>query len=379
MRVPNPFRPGFNQMPAVLAGREHILAAIGEALDVAALDGRTPRPIMITGIRGVGKTVVLDHARTIAGERVGWLSAAIEAQPGRPSLSALRAAVAQAGRAYAQHRPDRGRWKLTKTTLKAGTTIFGAQAELTRSEPEPSATLLEDLQRLMDIALPLQAGLLITIDEAHVAGKNDLAELAAALQHAAGQDWPLAVIIAGLPSLQSPRRMVTYLERAEWHTLGLLTDEQARIALTRPAEDAGRPMDPDAADTLCAAAGGYPYAIQVLGHHAWRRSAGHPTITGADASAALPDADRDLGNGLYNARWNDASDREKDFLAALAGIQAAGGRPTGADVARALGQTSQAVSYLRDRLIKKGTIYAQRGELHLPVPGMARWILTQQR
>lgn len=378
MRMPNPYRPGFNQVPAVLTGRDDILAALGEALDVAALDARTPRPVMITGTRGVGKTVVLDQARRTAAQEHSWLSAAVEVQPGRPLLPALRAAVDDVRGAYAQHRPSRGRWTLTKTTLKAGAGVLGAEAEMTRTEPPGTGTLRDDLARLMDIAVPLDAGLLITIDEAHLAAKDDLAELAAALQHAVGQDWPLLTIIAGLPSIQSPRRMVTYLERAEWHTLGMLTPDQARAALVEPARDAERPMDDAAADTLTAATGGYPYAIQVLGHHAWRRSHGHDTITATDAAAALPDAERDLGNGLYNARWNDASGKEKAYLVALAQLRVNGHHPTGADVARMLSQPAQALSYLRERLLKKGTIYAEGRELRLAVPGMAPWILHQR-
>jgi hypothetical protein len=160
--------------------------------------------------------------------------------------------------------------------------------------------------------------------------------------------------------------------------LGLLDQAATIEALTGPAAAAGRPMTAPAASTLAAASGGYPYAIQVLGHHAWRRSHGHQTITRVDADAAMLDAERDLADGLFRARWNDASDKEKDYLAALAGLLAAGHEPSGADVARTLGRSAQAVSYLRDRLLKKGTIYADNGALHLPVPGMASWIVTHR-
>jgi hypothetical protein len=377
MRVPNPYRPGFNQVPVVLAGRDDVLDAINEALAVAALDARTPRPVLITGTGGVGKTVVLDHARRAAAEQHSWLSAAVEIQPGLPFFPTLRAVVDEVRRAYAQHRPDRGRWKLTKTTLKAGAARLGAEAEITRTHSVPTGTLREDVEHLMEIMLPLETGLMITIDEAHLAAKDELAELAALLQHAVGQDWPLVAIIAGLPSIQSPQRMVTYLERAEWHTLGMLNSDQARTALVEPARDAGRPMDDVAADTLTAATGGYPYAIQVFGHHAWRRSHGQDTITAAHANAARPDAERDLANGLYNARWNDTSPKEKEYLIALAQLLADGQQPIGADIARALGQPHEAVGYLRERLVQKGTIYAEGRALRLAVPGMAPWILHQ--
>ncbi len=81
-RQPNPYRPGFNQSPGVLAGRDEALTAVREALEVAALDGRTPRPLVLVGTRGVGKTVLLGEIAAIAAELHGWLTVSVEIRPG---------------------------------------------------------------------------------------------------------------------------------------------------------------------------------------------------------------------------------------------------------------------------------------------------------
>ncbi|HET8596035.1 MAG TPA: AAA family ATPase, partial [Intrasporangium sp.] len=83
-RVPNPYRPGFNVPPPTFVGRDGVLASVREALDVAALDGRTPRPLILTGTRGVGKTVALGEASALAQERLGWPTVHVEVRPRRP-------------------------------------------------------------------------------------------------------------------------------------------------------------------------------------------------------------------------------------------------------------------------------------------------------
>jgi hypothetical protein len=186
-------------------------------------------------------------------------------------------------------------------------------------------------------------------------------------------------ILAGLPSMQDPKRMVTYLERGEWHTLGLLSPEDATKALAGPALSAGRPMSNEAARLLADASGGYPYAVQVVGHHTWRASHDTPSITARHAEQGIAAAQRDLAAGLYSSRWQDSAPREKDYLRALSQLLLSGRHPTGGDVARALGETGPAVSYLRDRLLRKGTIYTEGAALRLAVPGMAEWIADPAR
>ena len=105
-RQANPYRPGFNQAPAELAGREDILAAANEALDVAALDGRTPRPLILIGTRGVGKTVILNEIATIAATRLSWLTVGVEVRPQTPFLPDLIDRLEHARDLYRQAPPN---------------------------------------------------------------------------------------------------------------------------------------------------------------------------------------------------------------------------------------------------------------------------------
>lgn len=380
MRVPNPYRPGFNQTPAVLAGRGDITDSITEAFEAAALDARTPRPVLLVGSRGVGKTVLLEEARRIAAEQHSWVSASVEVHPGRSIVPTLLARLAEAERTYRQA-PHEGRgWRVGRATMKASVAGVGGELELDRAmtaQPPAGEELAVALTDVMEAALRLDAGLLMTLDEAHLASKDDTATLAGLLQVAVTRQWPLVAVLAGLPSLQDLRRTVTYLERGEWHDLGLLSPQDAREALTGPALVAGRPMEDEAADLLTAASGGYPYAIQVFGHHVWRASHGADRIGAAHTRAGIEAAQRELAAGLYSARWSDCSDREKEYLTALARLVTGGARPIGADVARAMGEQPAAVTYLRARLQQKGTIYTEGRVLRFAVPGMAGWIVDR--
>ena len=190
-------------------------------------------------------------------------------------------------------------------------------------------------------------------------------------------NWPLLVVVAGLPTIRDTRRTVTSFERGEWHELGLLGQDATLRALTHPAAEAGRPFDPDAAEALASASGGYPYAIQVLGHHAWRASVGADHIDLDQAKQAQRAAYDDLVAGLYASRWHDASGREQEHLLALAQLFQRSGHAIGSEVAAHLGASSSQVSYLRDRLLHKGTVFAEGPELRFLAPGMADWILQR--
>ncbi len=185
MRAANPYRPGFNQLPAVLAGRGDITDAIAEAFDVAALDGRTPRPILLVGSRGVGKIVLLEQSRRIGAEQHSWISASVEVHPARPFTPALLVRLKEAAQLYAQAPSDRARWQMDKTTFKASVAgIIGAEAELSRTAaatPPQDDELVIALEGLMDAALRADAGLLLTVDEVHLASTDELASLASLL------------------------------------------------------------------------------------------------------------------------------------------------------------------------------------------------------
>jgi hypothetical protein len=157
----------------------------------------------------------------------------------------------------------------------------------------------------------MSAGVVITIDELQLTAKPELGDFAATLQQHVPDDWPLVVVLAGLPNIRGSDKGVTYLERAEWHMISLLDQADAVEALQAPAKTARRPMTDQAAEQLAAASGGYPYAIQLIGHLAWRASTGDATIDVAHVSPAIRDAHEELATSLYAARWEDFSERER--------------------------------------------------------------------
>ena len=133
-------------------------------------------------------------------------------------------------------------------------------------------------------------------------------------------------------------------------------------------------MTASACAALAAASGGYPFAVQVLGHHAWQQSSGEAEIDLRHVPAAIEAADRELRAGLYESRWYDASPGERRYLRALADLRVRELATDSAAVARVLGKRAGDVSYLRERLMRKGTIFAEPEGLRFAVPGMAAWI-----
>lgn len=383
-RRENPYRPGFNQPPVVFAGRSDVLDGATEALAIAAYDGRTPRPLILVGPRGVGKTATLGEIAELAAEQHQWPTVHVEAKSGGRLLPELTARVRAAGRLLDGQQPEgsrRRRARVKGGTLEARVFGVGGEIELEAVDQSGEVTIADALAATMRTAVEAGAGLVVTIDELHSADAAELAELFGTIQEAVPAGWPLVLAMAGLPSLRETRgrRLPTYLERAEWHDLDTLPPDEARAALVGPAEQAGRPMTPEATGLLLDHCGGYPYAIQVAGHFAWRASHGSDEITRRHARSAVPRIEADLAQ-LFRARWDDASPKEQDYLRAMAAVAGRGEVPKGPAVAAELGAPVTSVSYLRARLLRKGTIYREAGgALHFITPGMGAWIRALDR
>ncbi|UMG92437.1 ATP-binding protein [Nocardioides sp. TF02-7] len=384
-RQPNPYRPGFNQPPVVFAGRSDVLDGAAEALEIAAYDGRTPRPLILLGPRGVGKTVTLGEIAELAAERHSWPAVHVEVKVGGRMLVELGSRLRDAAQLLAgtEPREPRRRPRVTGGKVEAHAFGIGGEVQLEAAADARSDDGLDAVLRTtMAAAVDAGAGLVITVDEVHNAAPEELALLCGTFQEHVPQGWPVVLALAALPTLRNNRgrrRLPTYLERAEWHDLDTLPPTEAREALVGPAQQAGRPMTPDAADLLLGHAGGYPYALQVAGHFAWRASHGSRSIGVDHARQAVPRIEADLAH-LFRSRWDDASPREQEYLQAMAAVAARGEVPKGGAVAAELGVPVTSVSYLRARLLRKGTIYREAGgALHFITPGMGRWILDQDR
>lgn len=375
---PNPFRPGFNQVPAVLAGRDEVLDAADEAIAVVADEGRTPPPLVLVGPRGVGKTVLVHEIGARAAVAHGWPHVAVEASLDA-SLAADLADAASTVRDVLQQRPAKKRpLRATETVLRAQVVGIGAEMHLVRDpEAVPEIGLRRSLDQLLDAALVANSGLVISIDEAQQAQRADLGAFAVALQRGIGLGWPVVAVLAGLDSLRDPDRLPTYFERAEWHELGSLDAATTVVALSVPAAGAGRPFEPGVATWLAGQTNGYPYAIQLYGHHAWRAAEGFDRIDMSAARSGATMAAKQLAKGLIAQRWTQASGREREYLSALAAEQLAGRRATGAGVAKRLGARTSELSSYRARLIRKGILVDWGDRLDFAVPGMGGYVLSQ--
>lgn len=373
---PSPYRPGYNQRPVVLAGRDDVMSAADEALVVAALEDRTPPALLVVGPRGVGKTVLLGEIADRAADRYAWPRLHVEITSGS-SLTADLVTGARDLVARFDRQPPPGRFRATAAVVGASLVGVNGEVTLTRSEPAllgGEGQIPAALAAAVDAAAARDSGFVLTIDEMQLASHEELGRLAAVLQRATEAAWPLVVVGVGLAGMRDPGRTVSYFERAEWHEIGSLDSHQTRLALQGPAESAGRPFDEEALDLLADRSGGYPYAVQLYGHHAWRASADSDRIDLGAARRAAASAEKQLDVGLYANRWVQAGEGERNYLAALARLLAASPSVRGGEVAARLGVTARQVSTVRDRLRKKGTITAEGEHLHFAIPGMAEYV-----
>lgn len=381
--APNPFRPGFAERPLVLAGREEVLAAGEEAITVGAVDRRTPMPLLVVGPRGVGKTVVLDELSRRAGERYGWPRVWVEASPSASLGRVLEGEAEVVRRVVTETRPESARHvSLSEAVLRAGVLGVGGEVHFALRDDRPRPADHHEFAELLGALADRDSGLVLVVDEAQAARPDDFTSLASRLQRAVGESLPLVTLIAGLPALRRRTSEVGqslgYLERADWHELGSLSPDETRLALEATAAQGGRPIEPGASAMLVEASGGYPYAVQVIGKHAWRSSRGALSINPGHARAALAPAQRELERNLYHARWAQAPARERAYMQVVAELVESGRAVTGRAVADRLGTTTRAVSTTRARLLSRGTLLARGEELEFMVPGMAAWVRRQQ-
>ena len=379
-QTPSPYRPGYNRRPPLLAGRDEILALADEAVAIAAVDGGTPPALLIVGPRGVGKSVLLGEIAERAATSYGWPRLHVEVTPSVPFTPELVDGARDLLARFDQAAP--GGLRVHEATVGAAVGPLHGELHLARADPTATPNGALELRRALtvaaDAAMNRGGGFVLTIDEMQLTQGAELARLAAVLQHGIDLAWPVVMVGAGLAGMRDPERTVSYFERADWYEIGALTPAATLAALRVPAQNSGRPIDDDAALLLAEASGGYPYAIQLYGHHAWRASAGRSRIDKGAAQQAVQTGTVQLEHGLYANRWTHATSAERHYLGALARLVESRQSVRGAEVANELGVTTRQVAGVRDRLIKKGTITADGELLTFVVPGMANYIRTQE-
>jgi hypothetical protein len=388
--VTNPFRPGAGRRPPVLAGRTSLIGTFDVVRRRAEELGEGDRSWVLYGLRGVGKTALLNELDAMVSSR-GWISAKVEATPSTPLAVSLASALVKSMRSATGRHPEPGLRRLLGIfkgfTVKVdpATGAFSLGADITPLPGADSGRLSEDLASLFAVlgetSRELGVGTLILVDELQEATAEELTAVNTAV-HSLGQGGaPLPVVFvgAGLPSLPAQLAEATsYAERLyDYRPVGLLGAVDSTAALTGPTTAQGVSWEDDALDAALAIAAGYPYFLQAVGKHVWDVSPG-PVITVDDVNVGGEFARREVDEGLYRSRWERATGAQRALLRAMADL-GAGDSVSVADLVAPMNKNRvQDLSVARTELIRKGLLYApERGQLAFTVPGMSEFIMKQ--
>jgi AAA ATPase domain len=384
--VLNPYAPGAGTQPPELAGRERELRAFGVLLGRLSA-GRPEQNLVLWGLRGVGKTVLLNRFAGEA-EEAGWGQGYIELRRRGPLRPVLAQVAREAARSLGRHRSIRER--LARALSVIGSFSITAMPTGVRFtldvDPAPgrgdSGELDVDLQDVLvelgESAREAGAGVVFFFDEMQFAEKDDLEALLGAFHRIGQRELPVALVCAGLPQL--PGRLAeasSYAERLfGFMEIGRLAPKAARIALTLPASREGVEYDEAALEFILERADRYPFFLQTYGRYAWL-SAERSPITEQNAQTADVIAREQLDNGFHRARFNRATTGEQRYLAALAAL-GEGPQRTGEISARLRG-TQQSTGLARQNLIDvKGLIYSRkRGYVEFTAPLFGDYIRRQ--
>ena len=376
--VLNPFAPGAGTTPPELAGRDDLIERAAVALKRIRI-GRSARSIVLHGLRGVGKTVLLNRI-TKEAESDGIVCAKMEATEGRslPALlsPALRATLLRMSRGEALK--DHAQKGMKALAGFVGAVKLKYQDVELGLEIEPEAGLADsgDLNSdLTDLFLTLgtaaqerSTAIVLSIDELQYVPEDQLASLIAALHRANQEPLPITMIAAGLPQLVGRTGDAkSYAERLfEFASVGRLDDGDARDALIVPASREGVEFNPDAISEILRQTQGYPYFLQEWGKHSWDIAAG-PRIELEDVKFATTEALAELDASFFRVRFDRLTPAQRRYMRAMAELGP--GPHRSGDIADILNVKVTTVAPTRSALIANGMIYSPaHGDTAFTVP-----------
>jgi hypothetical protein len=376
--IRNPFAPGAGTPPPELAGRDLLRSTLRVALERSRI-GRPAKSAMLVGLRGVGKTVLLDRVRMDA-EASGIHTIRVEAPEGRslPALLApqlrqalLRLSQTEAAKAYA----IRGLRALAGFASKLKVTYGDIEVGIDY-EAEPgladNGDLEHDLQALIEqVGAAAQAAgtaLAIFVDELQYVPEAQLAALITAMHRTEQRQLPVVLVGAGLPQLRGQMgNAKSYAERLfDFPEIGALPPDAARQAIVKPLEHEGVQITPDALEEILRVTQGYAYFLQVWGSHTWLAAPGSP-LTIDDVRRASAAAVATMDEGFFRVRFDRCTPKEKKYLRAMAELGP--GPHRSGDIANCMGEKVSSLAPTRSSLIVKGMIWSPNfGDTAFTVP-----------
>lgn len=371
----NPFAPGAGSRPPELAGRDQIIADATVALRRLKA-GRHAKSQMLLGLRGVGKTVLLNQIDGIA-EQEGVLTLMLEAPENRrlpdmltPELRKLLLKLSRVERA--RDLANRGLGALRRFAsvfkVKAGEIEVGVEAQGVADTGNLEIDLPDLFVVIGQAAGAASRPVALLIDEVQYLTPEDLSALIVALHKVAQRGLPILAFGAGLPQLAGlAGEAKSYAERLfDYPAIGPLEHGAAMSAVREPVREEGADIDEDALEEIVRCTRGYPYFLQEWGSHSWNVAAG-PRITVADVRQATASALRALDAGFFRVRLDRLTPRERDYMRAMSELGA--GPHRSSDISAALGLQVTAAAPLRNGLIRKGMIYSpSHGDTAFTVP-----------
>lgn len=349
----NPFSPSFGVSPPVLAGRRPPLS------DFETVFGNVRSPsyaTLVWGLRGTGKTVLLNAFEDRAAEQ-GWL---IVSSAGAMPSGLLDDITRKTGRCLRGFEAEHGRrpGRVVSGVSLGGVGVHTEAASEADAVPAAEHDLESMLVNLGDALAERGTGLLITIDELHAADVSEIRQFGGVFQLASRRsERPIAFAGAALPELED-RLMTgpaaTFLQRCSRYEIGDLSPSDAQTALRAPIDAAGGRIDDPALRLAAEASGGQPYLIQLVGAHMWDECT--DPIAGIaidDVERAVTDSVRKFGEHVYAPLWRRLSDLDKRFLIAM--LDDPGSTSIG-DIGRRWGHDNRSLGRYRQRLLTVGLV-----------------------
>ena len=374
--IRNPFAPGAGSQPPELAGRDDIVLGADIALQ-RLLQNRHDKSQILLGLRGTGKTVLLNKIERLA-EDHGHLTAFIEAPEDRSladllypklhqvlrKLSAIDSAKASAHKAM---RALRGFAAALKITI--GDVSISVDPEEGTADSGVLEYDLSDLfVRIGEAARSGGKAWTLLIDEIQYLSKEELGALIVAMHRVNQKQLPIILFGAGLPQIAAlSGNAKSYAERLfGFPTVGALDDASAIAAIRQPLAQEGESIDDEALQAIITQTQGYPYFLQEWGYQSWNLAPNSP-IGAQDVRKVSQEALRRLDEGFFRVRFDRLAPREREYVIAMAKLGK--GPYRSANVADLLGATPQALAPLRARIIHKGMIYSPaHGDIAFTVP-----------
>jgi len=381
--VNNPFAPGAGTQPPELTGRDKNLELAKVTLQ-RVKEGKPSRSQLLIGLRGVGKTVLLNRIKIIADQEQGYYSVLIESPEEKSLAEILVSPLRQLLLRLDEESKTKDKIKRALGALQAFASVFEVKiGEISVGIKSPagvadSGVLTQDVTDLFvalgEAAMEAKTAVAIFIDELQYVNQKDLAALLAGIHRVGQLNLPFVVFGAGLPQLAGlTGNAKSYAERLfDLQEIGKLEKIDAQKAIKDPVEQQGEKIEQAALDNIIKVTEGYPYFLQEWGKHSWERATSSP-ITCRDVSAATNDAIRTLDNGFFRVRFDRLTPLEKDYLRAMAEL--GDGPHRSGDIAAKLGRPVEQVAPLRAKIISKGMIYApSHGDTAFTVPKFGEYM-----